>query len=148
MRRADTIFLVSQLQKDLIQKRYPVLVHKVQIIPNGFDQSKFYVKDQRECRMSLGLPTDKKIILTVGNLLTVKGHRYLIEAMEVIRSKRGDVICAIIGTGNLRQKLDDQIAQLNLRNEVILTGGRPHDEIPLWMNACDLFVPPSLNEGN
>ena len=146
LRRADTIFLVSQLQKDLIQKRYPVLVHKVQIIPNGFDQSKFYVKDQRECRMSLGLPTDKKIILTVGNLLTVKGHRYLIEAMEVIRSKRGDVICAIIGTGNLRQKLDDQIAQLNLRNEVILTGGRPHDEIPLWMNACDLFVLPSLRE--
>ena len=47
LRRADTIFLVSQLQKDLIQKRYPELAHKVLIIPNGFDQSKFYVKDQR-----------------------------------------------------------------------------------------------------
>ena len=23
-----------------------------------------------------------------------------------------------------------------------------HDEIPIWMNACDLFVLPSLNEGN
>jgi teichuronic acid biosynthesis glycosyltransferase TuaC len=68
LRRADTIFLVSQLQKDLIQKRYPELVHKVQIIPNGFDQSKFCVKDQRECRVSLRLPTDKKILLTVGNL--------------------------------------------------------------------------------
>jgi glycosyltransferase involved in cell wall biosynthesis len=29
-----------------------------------------------------------------------------------------------------------------------LAGGKPHDEIPLWMNACDLFVLPSLNEGN
>lgn len=24
--------------------------------------------------------------------------------------------------------------------------GKPHDEIPLWMNACDLFVLPSLRE--
>jgi len=25
-------------------------------------------------------------------------------------------------------------------------GNRPRNEIPLWMNACDLFVLPSLNE--
>ncbi len=30
----------------------------------------------------------------------------------------------------------------------MLAGGKPHNEIPLWMNACDLFVLPSLNEGN
>ena len=27
-----------------------------------------------------------------------------------------------------------------------LIGGKPHGEIPLWMNACDLFVLPSLRE--
>jgi teichuronic acid biosynthesis glycosyltransferase TuaC len=146
LRRADTIFLVSQLQKDLIQKRYPELVHKVQIIPNGFDQSKFCVKDQRECRVSLRLPTDKKILLTVGNLLDVKGHRYLIEAMEMIKGKRNDVICAIVGTGCLRQELSVQISQSGLDRDIILTGVKPHDEIPLWINACDLFVLPSLRE--
>ena len=25
---------------------------------------------------------------------------------------------------------------------------KPHNEIPIWMNACDVFVLPSLNEGN
>jgi glycosyltransferase involved in cell wall biosynthesis len=148
LRRADTIFLVSQLQKDLIQKRSPELVHKVLVIPNGFDRSKFCVKDQRGCRVSLKLPMDKKILLTVGNLLDVKGHRYLIEAMEMIKGKRNDVICAIIGSGDLRQELSDQIAQLALGKYVMLTGGKPHDEIPLLMNACDIFVLPSLNEGN
>ena len=29
---------------------------------------------------------------------------------------------------------------------VKLVGGRAHDEIPIWMNACDLFVLPSLRE--
>ena len=28
----------------------------------------------------------------------------------------------------------------------MLAGNKPHTEIPLWMNACDLFVLPSLNE--
>jgi glycosyltransferase involved in cell wall biosynthesis len=31
---------------------------------------------------------------------------------------------------------------------VLLAGGKLHDEIPVWMNACDLFVLPSLSEGN
>jgi glycosyltransferase involved in cell wall biosynthesis len=28
----------------------------------------------------------------------------------------------------------------------VLAGGKPHDEIPLWMNACDVFVLPSVRE--
>ena len=28
----------------------------------------------------------------------------------------------------------------------MLVGGKPHSEIPIWMNACDLFVLPSLTE--
>lgn len=148
LRRADTIFLISQPQIDLIQKYYPELIHKVVVISNGFDRSQFCQKDQREARANLELPTDKKILLTVGNLLDVKGHRYLIEAMDLIKNRRKDVICIIIGQGYLMQVLADQIVQSGLGKDVILTGGKPHNEIPLWMNACDLFVLPSLNEGN
>ena len=31
-------------------------------------------------------------------------------------------------------------------NHVKLAGGRPHNEILIWMDACDLFVLPSLSE--
>ena len=148
LRRADTIFFVSQLQKDLIQKYYPEMTRKVVTIANGFDQSKFCLENQRECRESLRLPKNKKILLAIGNLLEVKGHRYLVEAMKIVKDKRKDVICIIIGSGSLKQELNDQIMQLRLEKDIILTGGKPHDEIPLWMNACDLFVLPSLNEGN
>jgi len=30
---------------------------------------------------------------------------------------------------------------------VFLLGARPHEEIPLWMNACDVLCLPSLSEG-
>ena len=33
-------------------------------------------------------------------------------------------------------------------DHVEFVGGKPHDKIPIWMNACDVFILPSLAEGN
>ena len=33
-------------------------------------------------------------------------------------------------------------------DHVEFVGGKPHAEIPIWMNACDVFVLSSLSEGN
>ncbi|NPE28450.1 glycosyltransferase [Methanococcoides sp. SA1] len=120
----------------------------VKIIPNGFRNDLFYPRDPEECRKILNLPIDKKIILTVGNLAEVKRHIDLIDAMAQVVKHREDVLCIIVGTGELETKLDKQIKDLGLGEYVKLAGGKPHDEIPLWMNACDVFVLPSLNEGN
>jgi glycosyltransferase involved in cell wall biosynthesis len=35
-----------------------------------------------------------------------------------------------------------------LENYFKLVGAKPHGELSLWMNAADLFVLPSLSEGN
>jgi glycosyltransferase involved in cell wall biosynthesis len=94
------------------------------------------------------LPINKKVILSVGNLAEVKGHRYLIEAMQKISTYRKDVFCVIIGTGSLEKNLKKQIKISGLQDYVILAGKKSHNEIPLWINACDFFVLPSLNEGN
>ena len=59
-----------------------------------------------------------------------------------------DVIFIIIGDGPLRPDLERQIHSLGLEDYVKLVGGKPHGDIPFWMNACDLFVLSSLNEGN
>ena len=39
------------------------------------------------------------------------------------------------------------VSQLQLRNKVIFAGQKSPDEVPVWMNACDVLVLPSLNEG-
>ncbi|GAH34690.1 unnamed protein product, partial [marine sediment metagenome] len=50
--------------------------------------------------------------------------------------------------GTLMKDLKSQIKKLRLEDYVKLIGSKPHDEIPLWMNAANIFVLPSLNEGN
>jgi glycosyltransferase involved in cell wall biosynthesis len=120
---------------------------KVQYIPNGYDNTLFHPIDAIFCRSKLNIPYDKKVVLNVANLYSeVKGHRYLIEAMANIVQKRDDVVCYIVGEGKLESKLKKMIEKSNLQNFVKLVGSRQHDEIPIWMNACDVFVLPSLQE--
>ena len=119
---------------------------KVHHIPNGYDDKKFAKLDEQMCRDELNLPLENKIILNVGNFDGVKGHKYLIEAMKEVVKHRKDVLCIIVGSGKLKNKLKKQIKTSNLQPYVKLVGGKPHDEIPIWMNACDVFVLPSLRE--
>lgn len=120
----------------------------VKVIPNGFNGTLFYPRSSQECRRILNLPFDKKILVTVGSLSKVKGHQYLIDGIREVVRHRKDVICVIVGNGQLKNKLKKQIKKAELDNYVKLVGGRLHVEIPIWINACDLFVLSSLNEGN
>lgn len=143
---ADQIITVSEKNNSCI-KRLDVKT-PVTVIPNGYRKDLFYPRNSEACRSKLNLPQDKKIILTVGKLFDIKGHKYLIDAIRDIIGKRKDILCVIIGDGELREKLKKQVKAEALEDYVILAGGRPHSEIPDWINACDVFVLPSLNEGN
>jgi len=128
-------------------KDVEVDVSKVHHIPNGYDDKSFYPIDTMYCRSKLDIPHNKKVILNVGNLYSeIKGHRYLIEAMAHMVEKRKDVVCYIVGGGKLEKKLKNLIHSYNLQDCVKLVGSKPYDEIPIWMNACDVFVLPSLKE--
>lgn len=143
---ADHIITVSQSNLACIKKLD--VSTPVSIIPNGFRSNLFYPRDSSECRRELNLLQDKKIILTVGNLTHIKGQLHLVEAVQRVTQERKDILCVIVGAGELQTALGHQIRSLGLEDYVVLAGGKPHGEIPLWMNACDLFVLPSLNEGN
>lgn len=143
---ADYIITVSKNNLDCINKLN--VNTPVKVLPNGYKGDLFYPMNQLQCRRKLNLSLNSKIILNVGNLSEVKGHKYLIEAMKVIVKFRKDVLCIIIGEGKLRYTLQRQINNNGLSKFIKLVGRKPHSEIPIWINACDLFVLPSLNEGN
>lgn len=148
LKKSDTFFVVSEKQKDLLSQTIPLYSSKVDVIPNGFYADKFTILDQRLCRNKLNLPLNKKILLNVGNLVPEKGQKYLIEAMSEIVKQRTDIVCVIVGSGSMKSNLENLIIKLQLTNYVKLVGKKPHDEIPLWINGCDIFVLPSLIEGN
>jgi len=62
--------------------------------------------------------------------------------------KRKDIVCIIVGGGGLKNRLLRQVKKAGLQNTINLVGMKEHTEVPTWINACDLFVLPSLSEGN
>ncbi len=144
---ADHIITVSR--KNLASIRHLEVKKPVSVILNGYNAVIFHPMDAQECRRRLGLPQNKKILVNVAKLYdVVKGHEILIRAMHEVVKKRDDIVCYIVGDGELKNSLEKLIADLNLKDCVTIVGAKPHHEIPVWINACDAFVLPSLNEGN
>jgi glycosyltransferase involved in cell wall biosynthesis len=118
-------------------------------LPNGFDSKVFRPMDKGDAREELGMPRGSKVLVTVGYLEPVKGHAHLMEAMVKVASHHEDILLYILGDGSLRRQLQDRIGQLGLEKVVrLVTEPFPSSGIARWMSAADVFVLPSLGEGN
>ena len=117
-------------------------------IANGFDENHLKQLDRVECRNKLGLPSDAKIIFSLGLLIERKGYDDLIDAIHRITLTNRKILCYIGGHGKIKNKLQNKINKYNLQDTVKLLGFIEDDLIPIWMNACDVFVLPSHSEGN
>ncbi len=145
LRKVDKVLTVGRKNKEIL-KELGVKESKIVVIPNGFNSDLIFPLDKIESRKELDIPQEKKVVLSIGNLEEVKGHKYLIEAMRILRKKYPDISCYIIGGGSLENSLQGMIDKYKLGDSVFLLGYLKHDKINKWINACDLFVLPSLAE--
>lgn len=108
---------------------------KCLIAPNAIDVKTFHKLDKKECREVLGLPQDKFIVCFVGWFIERKGPLRVSQAIEKLNDNR---VCSLfVGEGEQTPE-----------GEHILYKGRvPHDKIKYYLNASDVFVLPTLNEG-
>jgi glycosyltransferase involved in cell wall biosynthesis len=143
---ANQIITVSNNNQNVMVKKLNVPPEKITVIPNGYDPKSFRPLDKNIMRKKLSLPFDKKIVLSVGNLAPIKGQIHFVKAAKEIINKRKDTLFILIGDGPERENLNKEIKKLNLKDNFILPGAKPYNEIPSWINACDIFVIPSLNE--
>ncbi len=83
--------------------------------------------------------------MSVGNLLECKGHLPMIEAMALLKNSLPEAHLAIAGEGELRQRLEQRIVELNLQSRVHLLGFRR--DADRWLSAASVVLHPSLQEG-
>lgn len=118
---------------------------RVVTIHNGIDPERFQRQEvQNTAKRKLGLPADSIIIGAVGRLSTAKGFSYLIEAVSLLRSSYPHIMVALAGTGPSRSQLEDLASRLAVSDRVVFLGFRL--DINEVLDACDVFVMPSLSE--
>jgi glycosyltransferase involved in cell wall biosynthesis len=122
---------------------------KVIVQHNGVDGEEFAIRDRAEARRRVGVEHDRPIVLYVGNVKVGKGCKDLVEAMDplVRRLGRDDVELDIVGSGDAQEALEARTRELGLEKNIRFRGRRLHTEVPLWMNACDVFCLASHMEG-
>ena len=148
LKSANKVIAVSNpLKQKVVEMGIPEC--KIEVHPNAVDMRKFCPVDKISTREKLGLPLDRPVILFVGNLVPVKGLNYLLEAFQnLISSENGKMpILLIVGDGSQKKELQSMAQNYQILEHVFFVGAKPHGDIPLWMNACDIFCLPSLNEG-
>ncbi|MCB1737326.1 MAG: glycosyltransferase family 4 protein [Gammaproteobacteria bacterium] len=115
-------------------------------IPTGIDLTRFQPMNKAEARARLGLPADKHYLGILATLRNWKGHTYLLDAFAQLRDAFPDWNLLLVGDGPQRQNLERKAEALGLRQRITMPGNR--DDVPIWLNAMDLFTLPSYgNEG-
>lgn len=87
----------------------------------------------------------KTVIGFIGRLIDGKGVFDLVEAFANLPTDTS--ICAIIGDGPERPRLEKFIALQKLEGKVVLLGEKPFTEAMSLLKAFDIFVNPSYTEG-
>jgi glycosyltransferase involved in cell wall biosynthesis len=77
-------------------------------------------------------------IISVGSLIDVKGHRYLIEACDLLRKRGIDFVCDLVGEGMLRRQLERQVAQAGLQDQVRFHGAQPRLSVAQMYREADV----------
>lgn len=114
---------------------------------NGVDLARFQPPtDLAALRAQLGV-AGSPLLVSVGNLLPVKGHDLVIEAVGLLRRQGLDARLCVIGTGPLRDELQAQASRLGLAGDVRFLGALPQEQLVAWYGAADLLVLASEREG-
>jgi glycosyltransferase involved in cell wall biosynthesis len=85
-------------------------------------------------------PSRAPHILTVGRLVAKKGFPVLLDALAIVRDRRLDFRCTVVGRGPLEQALREQIARLALQDRVTLAGALPESDVAELYRSVDLFA--------
>lgn len=143
---SDSVICVSKFLENEI-KNLGIKSQNFFVIPMGANTDRFRPRSKVKARRMFNLPLDKKIILFVGHLVQRKGVDYLIKSMEKIIEYEKRIMCIIIGKGTEEKKLKKLSSMLKLNSYIIFLGQKTNEEVAPYMNACDILVLPSLNEG-
>ncbi|MFN3649550.1 MAG: glycosyltransferase family 4 protein [Armatimonadota bacterium] len=145
--QAHRVLAVSgALRERLIGLGVPA--ERIMVHHNGVDRERFRPGDRAEARRHLKIPVEGKALVYVGYMNPPKAVNVLIDALGELRaSGRLDFTAHLVGCGPLKEDLEAQARSLGLAESVVFHGRRPHDEIPHWMRAADVFCLPSIREG-
>ncbi len=136
--RKATAYVVPGEKSRFFLEGFGVDSDRIRLVGNPVDRA-LYGRDVSP--EQLAFSTEKTVVLFVGRLIPNKGIEALLSAFQAIGDR--DLQLVIVGEGPLQKRVmeaKEADGRIDYRTSV------PHDELPFYYHAADLFVLPSTYE--
>jgi glycosyltransferase involved in cell wall biosynthesis len=135
----DAVVCVSRSQRrELIAGGLPRRI--LPVIPNGIDLAKFSSPGPS----NLSLPSGKRILVQVANVMPDKDFPTLLAAVRILAARRGDFHLVLVGRGTDGPEMVRAVAEAGLSEMTTLAGQR--QDVPGILARANVFVLSSKRE--
>ena len=145
LKNVDYFFVLNEDARTYLSSI--VGLEKVEKLSMGVDFDLFKKMDKTKARENLGLEANKKYVLFVGAFVRLKGLDYLLQAFPMVLREHPDSILLLVGDGYYKGNLEMLAKKLGIEKNVIFFPWVENWKLPLYYNAADVTVLPSLSEG-
>lgn len=120
---------------------------RYRLLNNAIDTRQFRYDSaiRSEKRKELGFPAESCVIGHVGRFDKAKNQSYLLDIFREVVELDKNARLLLVGEGPLWKEVQEKAAQMQLSDRITFTGIR--SDVPELMQAMDLLVFPSKNEG-
>jgi len=139
-RRLERMITVSENSFKDIVRDHKVDAERLAIVPVGVDTELFRPLPEVT-------PVPGRLVTTASADVTMKGLKYLLEALAKLRTERDDLHLVVIGKRKPGGSSDQAIKKLGLEEHVEFVTGVPEQRIIELYSEAELAVVPSLYEG-
>jgi glycosyltransferase involved in cell wall biosynthesis len=147
--RADHILTVSEFSAADISGRFGVPREKITVAYQAAAPD-FQPRDREPCQQHIAKQygIDSPFVLYVGRIQARKNLPRLVEACAGLKKQGIAAKLVIVGKKDWQSELlMSKIKELGMEGSVIFPGFVPFNDLPLFYNAAEVFVFPSVFEG-
>lgn len=153
LERANCIVATSPQEQETLRSLVSTR-GQIEVIPCGTDTTNFRLTSKTQARTKLKLDSREKVILYVGRFDERKGIETLVRAFALLKEQDlKNIKLMIVGgssanmpDGIERDRIENIVNELGLKDSTIFVGRIGHDVLPLYYTAADVCVIPSHYE--
>ena len=150
LRRACRVITVSERLRQFAIS-LGVAPERTCTIPNGIDGCIFFPRDRVAMRNKHGIGPDKRMLLMVGHLIELKGHRRVFAALRKLRGRGISAELWVVGSagraGRYEGTLRNLVREMGLTDYVHFVGSLAPEMVAEYMSAADVLCLASSREG-
>jgi len=146
--KVDGLVAISKPFKDFLIKN-GIEPKKVYVVQECIDLDLFNpiaFKKEDNIRSEYNIAPEDPLIMFHGVVVPCKGLDTLLKAIPIVIKKKPNAKFMIVGDGSSLNGLKHLTNELRLNNSLIFTGWHSFEEMPIYLNSCDLGI--AMRSGN